>query len=62
MQVGDIVKAFGEEFEVIEFKPRNDWANEGRFEPKGVELLGIGIIGLNLITQKKEYFYNFDID
>ena len=61
MNVGDKVKAFGDEFEILEIGPRESFAERG-LEPRGVTLLGQGIIGLNLVTKKKEYFYDFDTD
>jgi hypothetical protein len=61
MQVGDTVKAFGDEFEILEVGPREAFVKYG-LEPQGVALLGIGIIGLNKKTNTKEYFYDFDCD
>lgn len=61
MNVSDKVKAFGDEFEILEIGPRESFADRG-LEPRGVRLIGQGIIGLNLATQKKEYFYDFDTD
>lgn len=61
MNVGDKVKAFGDEFEILEIAPRNDFRARG-LEPAGVTLLGQGIIGLNLTSGAKEYFYDFDVD
>lgn len=47
-------------FEVLEIGPRESFADRG-LEPHGVTLLGQGIVGLNLETGKKEYFYDFDV-
>ena len=61
IRVGDIVKVFGEEFEVLEIAPRIHFAKMG-LEPTDMVLLGMGIIGLNEKTKEKEYFYDFDVD
>lgn len=59
---GTLVKLDGEDWEIVEIKERNTWAKEGRFEPKEVDLLGMGIIGRNVVTNKCLYFYDFDLD
>lgn len=61
MKIGDTVYAFGDEFEILEWGPREAFAARG-YEIKGVKLLGLGIIGINKKTGKLEYFYDFDLN
>jgi hypothetical protein len=61
MKAGDKRKLDGKDITILEIKPRNEWAKLGRFEPTGIDLLGLGIIGEHE-DGTKEYFYDFDLD
>lgn len=56
IEIGDTVTVYGEEYEVLDIGPRN------KFEKISVTLFGNGIIGLDLKTKSKTYFYDFDVD